>query len=333
MDGPTPRPAARRKTLVYFTGLAVCLGVVIATIERYRNDSIPNRPATASAATPFPRRLTDASGAELTLTAPPQRIVSQTLATDEILLGLVEPTRIAALSELADDARYSHCADAARSVNLRTTQGAEHILSLKPDLIFVASYSRAEMVEILKAAHAPVFRFANFNAVADVKENIRQVGYAVGDDERAAKLIAELDRRLDAVRARAQASGRRPRVMSFAASGYTAGKNTSFDDVLRTLNAVNVSAENGVEGFRQISAEQLTRWNPEYIVASAEPGQEADVRRRLLENPAVAASAAGRAGNIVILESRDFTTISQHIARTAEALADALFGPAATAPK
>jgi cobalamin transport system substrate-binding protein len=323
-----PTPNKRFKgSAVYIAVLVVALALVIAGIEVTRRlKTTADSPTTIPAARTFPRELRDAKGETLTLQREPQRIVSQTLGTDEILLAICPPERVAALSDLAEDENYSNAVEAARRIPNRTTEGPEQILQFKPDLIFVASYSRAETVELLKASNAPVFRFANFNSIEDVKSNIRTAGYATGMDDAAEKLVRTMEADLAAVRARVPKNGPPLRVMSYDRPGYTAGSNTLFDDVVRAAGAVNLCAEKGIKGFAKISSEKILEWQPDFLITGANRGKEKSVRDRLLEDPAVANSKAGRAGRIIVIDNRHFLTVSQHVVGFVEDLANGLYG-------
>jgi iron complex transport system substrate-binding protein len=286
--------------------------------------------AAERARAPFPRRLRDASGQVVTIKARPQRIVSQTLSTDEILLAICAPERIIGFSALALDPKFSNVVAQARSTGSPTVENAEQILQMEPDLIFIASYSRPEMVEQLQAAGATVFRFANFISIEDIKQNILTVGYAIGEDERAAALVAQMEHDLNALRARVPTpQAARPRVLSYSADGYTAGSKTLFDDLARTAGAINVAAEQGLEGFPRISAEQVAAWQPDFIIAGAPPGEFEETRRRLLANPAIAATNAARANHIVIIDNRYFLTVSQYVVHTVGVLMDGLYADSA----
>ena len=83
---------------------------------------------------------------------PPQRLVSLTLATDEILLALVPPKRIAALTHLADDPRFSGAVVEAKMVPQRVRANAEQVIAFRPDLAFVAAYTSATTKELLREA-------------------------------------------------------------------------------------------------------------------------------------------------------------------------------------
>jgi iron complex transport system substrate-binding protein len=326
--------AEKRSTgsLKYIAVIACALIVLVAGIELARRlrtspDTVTKLPdASARAANAFPRELRDAKGETLVIASKPQRIVSQTLGTDEILLAICPPERIVALSNIAGDANYSNVVDKASQIEGRTTEGAEQILKLNADLIFAASYSRAETVKLLQESKAPVFRFANFDSIADVIANIRTVGYATGCDAEAEKLIKEMNEKLDALRAQASQSQLAPRVMSYDRAGYTAGANTLFDDLLRAAGAVNVSAEKGLNGFSTVSVEKIAEWQPDVIVTGENRTQMENARKELLSNPVIASSPAGRAGRILVMDNRHFLTVSQFVVSAVEDLADGFYG-------
>lgn len=267
----------------------------------------------------------DAFGDPLTLTAPPARIVSQTLGTDEILFAICPRERIAGITELAFNSAYSKIVDEAKASGIKTIYGPEDIIALKPDLVFIASYTRAEMATLLRAAHAPVFRFSNFDRIDDVAGNVRQVGYLIGEDAAAARVVDDMTARLARARAVAAASGRRPRIMTYDGSGYTAGADTLFDDVIRQAGGVNVSAGHA-KGFGRVSGEQILEWQPEYLICGAKPGEADLVRRRLMDNPAIASSTAVKSGRLILMDTRVFLTSSHHVVTAVEALVDALYG-------
>jgi iron complex transport system substrate-binding protein len=289
------------------------------------------------ASTPFPRTVKDAFGDPLTLNAPPKRIVSQTLGTDEILFAICPRDRIAGITEVAFNNAYSKIVAEAKASGIKTIYGPEDILALKPDLVFIASYSRAEMATLLRAAHAPVYRFSNFDRIDDIANNVRQLGYLIGEDAAATRVVDDMNERLIRARALAAASGRHPRIMTYDGSGYTAGNNTLFDDVIRQAGGVNVSAEHGAKGYGRVSAEQILEWQPEYLICGAKPGDEDIVRRRLMDNPAIATSTAVKSGRLILMDTRVFMTTSHHVVTAVEALVDALHGdgshPALARPK
>jgi iron complex transport system substrate-binding protein len=318
-----------RQTSVFILAIIGLILLMLGGIELLSlfkiEPALPSFPTTEKGTASFPRELRDASGQTLVIATIPQRIVSQTLGTDEILFAISDSSRIVAVSVLAQDARYSNVVEEARMIGKQATSSAELILSYHPDLIFVASYSRAETVELLQASGAPVFRFAHFRHIADIKSHIKTIGYAIGEDKRAAALIAQMEQDMKSIRASIPPDANPPRVISYNQWGITAGSNTTFDNILRVAGARNVAAAHGVDGHIKLSSEQVIEWQADFIVTGANQGEFDTARRQLLKNPAIAASDAGKAGRIIVIDNRYFLSVSQYIIYGIKELTEKLY--------
>ncbi|MEO5819483.1 MAG: ABC transporter substrate-binding protein [Vicinamibacteraceae bacterium] len=270
----------------------------------------------------FPRTVTDGAGRSVRLPARPLRIVSQTLASDEMLFPMVAPERLVGLSSLSRDPKYSNVVTEATRHPAPSIESAEDIVRLRPDLVFVTTYSRAELVQVLESTGAPVYRLANFDDLEGVVANLRRIGAAVGDEPAAERMVTEMQRRLAAVAARR--AGRPPmRVLSFS-GGFTAGRGTTFDDIVRRANGVNEAAARGLEKFPKLSEEQVLAWNPDVLVAGVLPGETESARRRLLTGAGVGQTTAARRNQIVLIDTRRLLAVSQHVVDAVEQLADGL---------
>jgi iron complex transport system substrate-binding protein len=113
----------------------------------------------------FPKVLVDQTDRRVVLPRKPTRIVSVTLATDEILLALVEPSRLLGVTYLAVDARLSNMTQEAAAVPYKIRADPEQIISLQPDLVFVASFLRGEFIRLLQAAGLVWISYCAANSV------------------------------------------------------------------------------------------------------------------------------------------------------------------------
>jgi iron complex transport system substrate-binding protein len=199
------------------------------------------------------------------------------------------------------------------------------MLSLSPDVIFVASYSKAELVELLQAAHAPILRFTHFDRLDDIKANIRTIGYAIGEDANAEALVQDMEHHLAQIQASLPTDRKPLHVMSYEPGGTTGGAGTLFDDMLHALGVINLAADQGITGFRQISSEQLIQWNPDVIISSADRDALAEARRHLLQDPAVAVTKAGKHQRVIVIPHHLFLTVTHYITHGIEQLARELY--------
>ncbi len=254
-------------------------------------------------------------GRVVRLAAPPRRIASRTLATDEILLAIAEPERIVLLSPFAGDPRLSAAADAANRLGRIGGFSTEEILAASPDVVFAAGFNSQESLAQLEDAGLPVVVLLDHESLEAIERNIRTVGFAIGRDARAERLAASMRARLEAARARAGSRVRGLRVVHWS-GGVVLGSRTVFDDAVRYLGAVNAAAEDGLQGWPRVGAEQLVIWDPDVIFTGAdEAGDAAGV---------LDSTRAGRVGNIEPLGGPDMAAISHHAAGLVERLADAL---------
>ena len=307
---------------------ALCL-LLLAAAWRVADGTRTDRPlAEDSAESPagFPRTVHDYAGDPLRLARPPSRIASQALVTDHFLFAVVSPSRIAAVSSIAHDPRYSYVAAEVAGMDVAVVEDGEALLRRRPDLLLVSHAARADMVAVARAAGIPTFRLrTEFDDFGQIAAGLETIGRLTGEEPAAERVIADFRERAAAAVARRPAGAPPPRVLVYVAMSGTFGAGSLFDHILTELGAVNVAAEQGIGPHGMISGEQIAGWNPDWILADAPDGEEDAVRRRILDQPGVAVTTAGRTGQVLVLDHRRFITMSHHAARLIEAVAAALY--------
>ena len=316
--------------IVAALGIAVC-AVLLALALRF-DDGLPGTPESSSRissadhAGEFPRRAVDASGRELWIEAAPQAIGSQALSIDHILFAIADRDRLVSVSPYATDPGYSFVHEIATQMGLANSSDLEAVLRQDPDLMLLANRAKAEFEDVLRHASIPTFRvrtiFANFDQIAHA---IAAVGYLTGDDAAAELQIRRLRERVERAKERRQPGAQAPRVLPYSTYGSTLGHGSLFDHILTELGAINVASEQGIGQYADISSEQVAAWDPEWIVAPADRGATEQVRGRLLADAGIAVTQAGRSGQILIVESRQFNTMSQHAVSLMEAISAGLY--------
>jgi iron complex transport system substrate-binding protein len=269
----------------------------------------------------YPLTVTDDSGKSLTLPSKPNRIISLTLPTDEILLSLVDSSRILAVTTLAADPGISNVSALAARVPRAMTLTVEPIVALRPDLVFAASWSDASRVGQLRSAGVPVFLMASATSVAAVEQRIATCALLTGETEKGAKIIAHMRSEIAAVQRRVGPIPQqdRLRVLDYTSFGASMGKGSSWDDIVRLAGLVN--AVDGIAsdewGQVPISTEKLLEINPDIIIL---PGwvygdpQGADaLRKRVMSDPVLRGLAAVEAGRVYTMPERLRSCTSQYI--------------------
>ena len=276
---------------------------------------------------PFPRTITDHYGDVLILERAPQRIASQALTIDHFLLATVPPDRIVAMSNYALDERYSFAVDEAQRAGAVVATDVEAVVLRAPDVMLAAHSARADQVELARSAGIPVIRLLTiFDDFDQIAEQLTMMGRITGEDEKARSVVAEMRRRAAAAKALRPANAKPVRILALTVYSSSYGKGSLFEYIVNELGAVNVGSEKGLGPYGQISAEQVASWNPDWIVAGAENASIEEVRNRMMKDPGVSVTEAGRTGQVLVVQNREFLTMSQHSVELMESIAAAIYG-------
>jgi iron complex transport system substrate-binding protein len=312
--------------LAWIVFLGVLGALFVFTMQLWRRGPVSGGPSTVvEGDSGWPRTLVERfpdgrEGRRLTLPAPPQRIVSLTLAVDEILMDLIGPARIVALSELAPKPG-SLLADRVGAIEHFVGSDVESIIALQPDLCFLASYNRKETRSLLIDSGIPVFVFSSFHTFEDIRKSIHTVGRAVGAEDEAKRLVAEMDRKLEFVAQRIPAKTEWPSVLAYGQSGWVSGAGTTQSEIFESAGLSNAATELGITGHTQVSQEQVLAMDPDYFVVVTQsvltPGEEA----WLMENPALAPLRAIQEEHVLTVRESQLSSVSHHVADAVVVLA------------
>ncbi len=112
------------------------------------------------------------------------------------------------------------------------------------------------------------------------------------------------------------------RVLSVGFYPFTAGSETTFQDICDHAGALNVAAEAGLKGHVPTPNERILTWNVEVLVAPGEPGL--DLNAKLREMAPYKFMPALKQGRVVSLPGALMATTSQYRIEAYEWLARAL---------
>ena len=191
--------------------------------------------------------------------APPQRIMSLKICTDELLLDLVPASRIASVTFLSREAAgLKYWPQAA---NIPINHGsAEEILATRPDLILTDPFMAPSLRPLLAKTGAKIIEVPPAENFEQIRAVTRLVAKAVGEEARGEALIAQMDADL-----RVLAANRPKKMLTVAGwgtGGYVPGTGGLFDTMLTAAGARNV--ERGAFGYYDV--ESLIAANPDALV-------------------------------------------------------------------
>lgn len=194
----------------------------------------------------------------------PQRIVSLNICTDQLLMLLVDDARIAGVSHLSHRDDTSVMAERARRLPVSYVQ-AEDIYLKQPDLVLTMSFGTGPQIEILRRLGLRVEVLTPASSFDDIRNNLRQLGAILGEAEKAIDLIAAFDARLSQAQATFQDTKRPVAGLNFA-NGFTAGRGTLADEIVRAAGLENLAGRYGLTGNARLPLELLVLGEPDLIV-------------------------------------------------------------------
>lgn len=249
---------------------------------------------------------------------PPQRIVSQVVDSDEILhaLGPEVRARVAGVSIMADDPRYSTIAGLWPASTPRLPGVAESLIAAEPDLVILASFSAPQTRALLEGSGIETVILEGFDGFDDYEKRVRTIAKTVGASEAADDIIASFRAKLPPPQADQDRT-----VMSYVA-GNVAGAGTTFDDVCTAAGLRNIAAANGIEGHKPVSIEQIVVWDPDFVVIECASDCDAAVAN-VRKTAGLSSLAAARNGRIVAIESRRLLSSGAAMAEVAAELRQA----------
>ena len=257
------------------------------------------------------------------------RIVSLTLSGDEMLLGLVPENRIAGLSgKINEDKEISNIVDKAKK--FPKVEGNEEVLmSLEPDLIIVADWLSKRITDIGAITGAKVYFYKTPNSYEEQKKLIRDLANLVEEKENGEKLIKNMDDRLKALQNKIAKNykGAKPRILMYTSFGTTSGKNTTFNDMVKLINGVNVVAEAGIDGFKDISKEKVIELNPDIIIVPIAKKYDNvnKILKLFFEDPGFKNVKAIKNKKVYFIQYKDITPTSQYMINSIEELAKVVY--------
>jgi iron complex transport system substrate-binding protein len=169
------------------------------------------------------------SQAQEVAAGPPRRIVSMNPCVDAILRVVAEPSQIAAISHYSQDPRATSVPLAWARVIPAVGDGAEDVLSARPDLVIAGPHIAPETLAALKRMGVPLLSTTVPATVMESEAQIAEIAARVGQPERGRQLIKRI--RQAVVRMKGDAETR-PSALIWQDAGLVPGTGTLADELL-----------------------------------------------------------------------------------------------------
>ena len=279
----------------------------------------------------YPMTVKDANGYEMTIKSEPQHIVSLTLGSDEILMGLVDKSRITALTRYADDPGISNIAQEAAAVQGRAVMDkSETIIAMQPDLIILDTWADANTVKQFRDAGINVYTFKTPNNIDEQKAVITEIAHVVGADAKGKEITDWMDVKLSEVETKLASlkPEQKLRAMDYGELG-SSGIGTNFDDIVTRAGLINVVSKAGMKGWPVVPKEKIIEFNPDIIIL---PSWYYDVKNsfdnmksKLTGDASFKTLNAVKENRIISVPNPHISAISQYVVLAVEDVARAAY--------
>lgn len=279
----------------------------------------------AASGTGFPVTLTDDLGRSVTLTRPPQRIVSLAPSNTEILFAVGAGPQVVGVTDFCDFPPQVRGLPRVGGI-VPGSLSVERVVSLAPDLVVSAGRLQQPVIDALARLGIPVLALEP-RTIERVYENIRKVGQLTGHPDGAQVVVRTMQQRVEAVRRRIADLRPEERVRVFYEVWdnplMTAGPGTFIGQLIELAGGINVFDDVG-QDWPQVSLEELLRRDPDVILGPA-THQSGLVLDDLRRRPGWQTLRAVRAGRVHVIEDNLISRPGPRLVEGLEQVARALY--------
>lgn len=308
-----------RKKIALFLTLAMVL-VAFAGCNTAQSDE-----------TTLPRNtsitVTDMMGREITLEEPATRVVALSAADCEILFAIGAGDTLVGRGEYCD---YPAQVLEIPAVASGGETNLEQIIALEPQVLLMSTMAQTEeQVAALEAAGIRVV-VSDADTIEDTYAAIALIGTLMGKTAEASAVVDSMEATFTQIREKATGDGTKTVYFEVSPLQYglwAAGNSTFMNEIAEMLGLTNVFAD--VEGWGEVSEEQILERNPDYIVT---------VSMYYGEGPTPVEEILGRAGwenvtavqnqAILNLQNNELSRPAPRLADGAQAMYDFVYGTA-----
>lgn len=216
--------------------------------------------------------VTDMFGREVTIEGPVTRVIAMEPSDCEMLCAIG--------CEDALVGRGKYCDYPASVLELPAVQSGantnlEEILALKPQVVVMSDMAHTtEQVEQLEQNGIRVIG-TDANSIEEVYANLRLLGKIMGKEAEAEAVITDMQKTFADVAAKSEKTEKTIyfEVMPLEWGLWSAGANTFMHELAEICGMKNAFAD--IEGWQQVSQEQVIERNPDYIVLVTGMGETA----------------------------------------------------------
>ena len=216
----------------------------------------------------FPVTVKDALNNEVVIDKKPEKIVSLMPSNTEIAYALGLGEEVVGVSDFDN-----YPEDVTKKEKIGGQEiNLEKIISLKPNLVLAhasSAHNSGEGIKQLQDAGIAVLIVNDAQNFDQVYDSILMVGKATGEETKAEDMVKSMKEKLAEIKEKAAGIKEKRKVfveVSPAPEIYSPGNNTFMNEMLTTINAENITADQ--DGWTKVDQEAIIKRNPDVILTT-----------------------------------------------------------------
>ncbi|MBR4395906.1 MAG: ABC transporter substrate-binding protein [Eubacteriaceae bacterium] len=272
-----------------------------------------------------PITVTDMTGRTITLDHPAEKVVALSAADCDIVYAVGAFDTLIGRGEMCD---YPEQVKDLPSVQSGYNTNTEEIVKLAPEVLIMSTMAQTqEQVDALEAAGIKVV-VSDAQDIEGIYTSIELIGAVTGHAEDAAKVVADMKKAFDDLKAQVKGDG--TETVYFEVSPlkwglWSAGSGTFMNELAEMMGVKNIFADQ--QGWIQVSEEQVIERAPDYIVTiTMSSGEGDDPVAEILGRPGWEHIPAVENKKILNAPNNELTRPSQRLVEGAQMFYDFIYG-------
>lgn len=243
----------------------------------------------------------------------PERILPMSLDVAEIVMELVEPSRVVAIPKNAENPVMSAQAEKAKEIENHVSSAVnidpEEILSYDTDLLLLTKVHGQEedASNVLSEVDLPILSFNSVQTVEAFIQRVELIGKAVGETEKAVEVTNRLASDVESIQKKIPDGDTPPSVLVLSEVGTGTGPfmlgptNISYD-IIQLAGATPAIDSINLQSSTPASIEQVLQMDPDYIFLLDFTGAGEEVYEDLMGAPGWDTLTAVQNNNLKVLD-------------------------------
>lgn len=251
-----------------------------------------------------------------------KRILPISPSVEEIILGLAEPENIVAITSYQKETTNPILKEKVGKIKniISPHPSTEEIMSYNPDCIIMPILFNKEQADTLEEMGFHVVRLDLPEGYDQIKERILHISKELHMEEKGNQLIMDMDKRMKKIKSHLKNIKEKKIVVGYSPLGAFGRKGGAFDHICIGAGVINAGHIVNLKRGDHITKEQIIKINPDVIIYSASSVNATGVDD-VKNDPAFSAVKAVKNNQILVLEDRYMSSVTQYFVDSVEIIA------------